>query len=77
MSVMCHDGESVQGSHVAQWAAIYILQWKYSSNVGNQFSHDGNSGDSTKSSSHKAQIMYFYEVLPSANYKYVNKYDKV
>ncbi|XKL63866.1 hypothetical protein PGB90_006230 [Kerria lacca] len=69
MSVMCHDGESVQGSHVAQWAAIYILQWKYSSNVGNQFSHDGNSGDSTKSSSHKAQIMYFYEVLPSANYK--------
>ncbi len=69
--VICHDGESVQGSHVAQNSGVYILQWKYNPNIVSQLSHDSSgSGDvSRSSSSHKAQIMYFYEILPSANYK--------
>lgn len=76
-SVICHDGESVQGSHVAQFTALYVLQWKYNPTIVSQLSHDGAGGGgdvSRTTSSHKAQVTYFYEVLHSADYKYVDKF---
>lgn len=75
-SAVCHDGESIQGSHVVQSIALYILQWKYNPTIVNQISHDSTTGGSAittdmtrTSSSHKAQVLYFYEVLHSADYK--------
>ncbi|XP_065203554.1 SEC14-like protein 1 [Planococcus citri] len=67
-SFVCHDGESVQGSHVTQFVAVYILQWKYAQIV-SQLSHEGSGDCPRSSSSHKAQIMYFYELLHSADYR--------
>ena len=59
-SVTCHDGESIQGSHIMQEAGTYVLQWH-------------NQDDQTEFlpsiSSHKAQLMYFYETLPSIHYR--------
>ncbi|EFN83960.1 protein real-time isoform X2 [Harpegnathos saltator] len=59
-SVVCHDGESIQGTHIMQDAGTYVLQWQ-------------NQEDQTEFlpsiSSHKAQLMYFYETLPSAHYR--------
>lgn len=59
-SVVCHDGESIQGSHIMQDTGIYVLQW-----------HNlDDSGEFLPSvSGHKAQLMYFYETLPSVHYR--------
>ncbi|KAK0160330.1 hypothetical protein PV328_007754 [Microctonus aethiopoides] len=58
-SIICHDGESIQGTHIIQEPGIYILQWQ-----------NPDEGEFLPSiSSHKAQLMYFYEVLPSAHYR--------
>uniref|UniRef100_A0A1B6BXY7 CRAL-TRIO domain-containing protein n=1 Tax=Clastoptera arizonana TaxID=38151 RepID=A0A1B6BXY7_9HEMI len=58
--VTCHDGESIQGSHVTSDAGTYILQWRFS----------GQSLDLLDSiTAHKAQIMYYFEVLSSADYR--------
>ncbi|XP_034942017.1 protein real-time [Chelonus insularis] len=58
-SVVCHDGESIQGTHIIQEPGTYVLQWK-----------NPDEGEFLPSiSAHKAQLMYFYEVLPSAHYR--------
>ncbi|XP_031778473.1 protein real-time isoform X2 [Nasonia vitripennis] len=59
-SIVCHDGESIQGTHIMQEAGIYILQWQNPEEQGEFLPSIG---------SHKAQLMYFYETLPSAHYK--------
>ncbi|XP_012273118.1 protein real-time [Orussus abietinus] len=59
-SVVCHDGESIQGTHIMQEAGVYILQWLNPEEQGEFL---------PSISSHKAQLMYFYETLPSANYR--------
>ncbi|KAL0272927.1 UNVERIFIED_CONTAM: hypothetical protein PYX00_005734 [Menopon gallinae] len=59
--IVCHDGESVQGSHVAKKAGSYVLQWKF---------HSGHQLDLLDSlTQHKAQVIYFYETLSSAEYR--------
>nr|CAD7199101.1 unnamed protein product [Timema douglasi] len=59
--VVCHDGESIQGSHVSSHVGTYILQWKL---------HSGHPLDLIDSiTAPKAQIMYYYEKLKSADYK--------
>ncbi|KYQ49991.1 Protein real-time [Trachymyrmex zeteki] len=59
-SIICHDGESIQGTHIMQDTGTYVLQWQ-------------NQEDQVEFlpsiSSHKAQLMYFYETLPSAHYR--------
>lgn len=57
-SITCHDGESIQGTHIMKDAGTYVLQW-YNPEEQSEF----------LSSAHKAQLMYYYETLPSANYK--------
>lgn len=58
-SVVCHDGESIQGTHIVQEPGTYVLQWK-----------NPDEGEFLPSiSAHKAQLMYFHEVLPSAHYR--------
>lgn len=58
---ICRDGDSVQGSHVAQESGSYILQWKYF--------------DSTKASfefsltTHKSKVMYHTELLPAEPFR--------
>lgn len=61
--IICHDGESIQGSHVTSDTGTYILQWRF--NV----PHTMDLIDSI--TAHKAQVMYYYEVLSSADYRYV------
>lgn len=65
-SIICHDGESIQGSHVAGSICTYVLQWRFS----------GPHLDLLDSitSSPKAQVMYYYEVLSSADYRYTRNY---
>ncbi|KYN12771.1 Protein real-time [Trachymyrmex cornetzi] len=59
-SIICHDGESIQGTHIMQDTGTYVLQWQ-------------NQEDQVEFlpsiSSHKAQLMYFYETLPAAHYR--------
>ncbi|XP_060816682.1 protein real-time isoform X2 [Bombus pascuorum] len=59
-SVVCHDGESIQGSHIMQDAGVYILQWHNQDDPGEFLS---------SISGHKAQLMYFYETLSSVHYR--------
>jgi len=57
--MLCHDGESVQGSHLTTKSGTYVLQWYWSSD-----SLNISSGHHTK-----AKIMYYYEMLKSADYR--------
>ncbi|XP_049811451.1 protein real-time isoform X1 [Schistocerca nitens] len=59
--VVCHDGESIQGSHVTSHVGTYILQWKFHCN------HPLDIIDSI--TAHKAQVMYYYEQLRSSDYR--------
>lgn len=59
-SIVCHDGESVQGTHIMQEEGVYVLQWHNQEYQGEFLSSIGG---------HKAQLMYFYEILPSVHYR--------
>lgn len=59
-SIVCHDGESIQGTHVMQEAGVYVLQWH---------NQEDNGEFLPSISGHKAQLMYFYETLPSVQYR--------
>ncbi|XP_076163414.1 real-time isoform X2 [Ptiloglossa arizonensis] len=59
-TIVCHDGESIQGTHIMQEAGIYVLQWHNQDEVGEFLPSIGG---------HKAQLMYFYETLPSMQYR--------
>jgi len=65
--IVCHDGESIQGSHVTQTVGSYILQWSYFDRV----SLSGQSPDmwdNLTHPQHKAKLMFYYEVLNSIDY---------
>ncbi|XP_011863997.1 PREDICTED: protein real-time [Vollenhovia emeryi] len=59
-SIICHDGESIQGTHIMQDTGTYALQWQ---------NQEDQAEFLPSISSHKAQLMYFYETLPSAHYR--------
>lgn len=69
-SIVCHDGESIQGSHVTSHEGLYILQWKYY----DKLAHTHLSPLDTLTAAatthvHKAKVMYYYETLNSTDYK--------
>lgn len=69
-SIVCHDGESIQGSHVTSHEGLYILQWKYY----DKLAHTHLSPLDTLTAAatthvHKAKVMYYYETLNSIDYK--------
>ncbi|XP_026738905.1 protein real-time isoform X2 [Trichoplusia ni] len=53
-TLVCHDGESIQGSHVMLECGSYILQWRC---------------ELLDSAHRAAQLMYFHETLASHHYK--------
>lgn len=53
-TLACHDGESIQGSHVMLECGSYVLQWRC---------------DVLDSTHRAAQLMYFHETLTSHHYK--------
>jgi len=66
--IVCHDGESIQGSHVTQFVGSYILQWAYFERI-----VSGTAGqdmwDTITHPQHKARVMFYHEVLNSQDYK--------
>ncbi|PZC85864.1 hypothetical protein B5X24_HaOG215226 [Helicoverpa armigera] len=52
-TLVCHDGESIQGSHVMLECGSYVLQWRC---------------DAPDSAHRAAQLMYFHETLTSHHY---------
>ncbi|RXG68913.1 SEC14-like protein 1 [Armadillidium vulgare] len=66
--LVCHDGESVQGSHVTSNMGTHILQWKYYE-APHSMQHNSALDLIDSITSHKAKVMYCYETLRSADYK--------
>lgn len=66
--VICHDGESIQGSHVTQWVGSYILQWAYFDKIVSTGSGQ-DMWDTITHPQHKAKVMFYYEVLNSVDYR--------
>ena len=66
--IVCHDGESIQGSHVTQHEATYILQWSHFDRTAG-LSGGGDMLDMLTHPQHKAKVMYYCEVLNSLDYK--------
>lgn len=62
-SLICHDGESVQGTHVASLEGTYVLQWRHLDTQHHHHSFD------FPLHQHKAKVMYYYELLKSRDYK--------
>ncbi|XP_034832335.1 protein real-time [Maniola hyperantus] len=52
-TLVCHDGESIQGSHVMSESGSYVLQWRCEAMDG----------------ARAAQLMYFHETLASHHYR--------
>nr|CAB3265929.1 SEC14-like protein 5 [Phallusia mammillata] len=66
-AIVCREGESVQGSHIARSAGSYILQWKFHAppsqtstvqDVLYQVTHNA-----------KSKVIYFHELLASQNFR--------
>ena len=71
--IVCHDGESIQGSHVTNCTGSYILQWSYFDRALSGGGGGGGAGqdmwDTITHPQHKAKVMYYYEVLNSLDYR--------
>lgn len=65
--IICHDGESIQGSHVTTFVGTYILQWSYFERIKGDSS--GDRWDEMPHPKHKAKVMFYYETLNSLDYK--------
>jgi len=65
--IICHDGESIQGSHVTQAVGTYILQWSYFDRV-SLTGQSPDMWDNLTHPQHKAKLMFYYEVLNSLDY---------
>ncbi|XP_071547892.1 SEC14-like protein 1 isoform X2 [Panulirus ornatus] len=63
--LICHDGESIQGSHVTSHMGTYILQWRYYEST----QHTSPLDIIDSITAHKSKIMYYYETLKSADYR--------
>merc|ERR1739848_264945 len=69
-SIVCHDGESIQGSHVTSNEGIYVLQWKYYDKLAHtHLSPLDSLTNAAHTHTHKAKVMYYYETLNSIDYK--------
>ncbi|KAK7929312.1 hypothetical protein WMY93_005707 [Mugilogobius chulae] len=68
----CKEGESVQGSHITRWPGFYILQWKFHSMPACSATNLPRVDDvlaTLQVSSHKCKVMYYTEVLGSADFR--------
>ena len=65
-SIVCHDGESIQGSHVTSHVGTYVLQWKF---FEKPMIHSSPLDVIDSMTQHKAKVMYYYETLNSLDYK--------
>lgn len=64
-AIICHDGESIQGSHVTSNEGTYVLQWRY-----HDPQHSHHAFDIIESiTTHKAKVMYYYETLKSQDFR--------
>lgn len=63
--LICHDGESIQGSHVTSHMGTYILQWRYYEST----QHTSPLDIIDSITAPKAKIMYYYETLKSTDYR--------
>ena len=43
-SIVCHDGESIQGSHVTSHVGTYVLQWRFFDSAKQSLNFGGGSG---------------------------------
>ncbi|XP_072550070.1 SEC14-like protein 1 [Salminus brasiliensis] len=66
-ALTCREGESIQGSHVTRWPGFYILQWRFHNTPTNTRVDDVLA--SLQVSSHKCKVMYYTEVLHSADFR--------
>lgn len=67
--IVCHDGESIQGSHVTQHEATYILQWSHFDRAAGLGTGGQDMLDMLTHPQHKAKVMYYCEVLNSLDYR--------
>jgi len=67
--IVCREGESVQGSHVASEAGTYVLQWKWAGLPGSGQSTTVQDVLDQVTHSAKAKLIYYHELLPSQNFK--------
>uniref|UniRef100_A0A8C6SGP0 SEC14-like protein 1 n=1 Tax=Neogobius melanostomus TaxID=47308 RepID=A0A8C6SGP0_9GOBI len=68
----CKEGESVQGSHITRWPGFYILQWKFVNMAACAATNMPRVDDvlaTLQVSSHKCKVMYYTEVLGSADFR--------
>lgn len=69
-SIVCHDGESIQGSHVTSNEGIYVLQWKFYDKLAHTHLSPLDTFTAAATTHvHKAKVMYYYETLNSIDYK--------
>nr|XP_018672529.1 SEC14-like protein 5 isoform X2 [Ciona intestinalis] len=65
--IVCREGESVQGSHIARKAGSYVMQWKFHGNPPQSTSVQDVLYQVTHNP--KSKVIYYHELLPSENFR--------
>ncbi|XP_051692263.2 SEC14-like protein 5 isoform X2 [Oryctolagus cuniculus] len=71
-SLLCREGESIQGSHVTRWPGVYLLQWQvHNAPCGTACSLPGVDAALTAlhSPGPRCKLLYYYEVLASEDFR--------
>ncbi|KAM9584246.1 SEC14-like protein 5 isoform 1-T1 [Trichechus inunguis] len=70
--LVCREGESIQGSHVARWPGVYLLQWQMHGAPGSVACSLPGVDDvltALHSPGPKCKLLYYYEVLTSEDFR--------
>ncbi|XP_078690723.1 SEC14-like protein 1 isoform X3 [Branchiostoma floridae x Branchiostoma belcheri] len=68
--LVCHEGESIQGSHVARYPGPYVLQWKFhNAPVSSSLPQAVKATLPDVFTHHKCKVMYYHEVLASDDFR--------
>ena len=68
-SIVCHDGESIQGSHVTSHVGTYVLQWRFFDSAKQSLNFGGRSGAMGGGGGHSHNPMDVIDSLTTSQHK--------
>ena len=71
-SIVCHDGESIQGSHVTSHIGTYVLQWRFFDSAKQSLNFGGGGGAMGGGGGHSHSPLDVIDSLTTSQHKVVH-----
>ena len=68
-SIVCHDGESIQGSHVTSHVGTYVLQWRFFDSAKQSVNFGGGHGGAMGGGGHSHNPLDVIDSLTTSQHK--------